>query len=113
MRVNLTPGQQRFLIASASKGKTLKDFSLDRGIPYSTFKKYYQEAVLLPDELFNRLIEISSLRKGDFNFTYLDENWGRSLGGKAGMAVLRDRYKDKIKGWRVLGGRNSRKKKLK
>jgi len=106
-RVNLVPSEQRRLIANcmARKGN-LKILSRDLGVSYSSMKKYYQEVLLLPESLFKKLLGISGFSERDFNFTYLDAKWGSSVGGEKGMAVLREKYGDKILGWRRRGGLN-------
>jgi hypothetical protein len=57
---------------------------INRGIEvnYSTLKNYYNEDRLIPEVLFNELIEISGLNKNEFDFEIIDENWGQIKGGK-------------------------------
>ena len=52
------------------------------GINYHTLKNYYSERRLLSGSLFEDLLEISGLKKSDFEFTEIAEKWGQSKGGK-------------------------------
>ena len=58
----------------------LIQFGLD--VKYSALKNYYQGTRLIPEDLFNELIEISRLNKNDFEFEILRKNWGQIKGGK-------------------------------
>jgi hypothetical protein len=49
---------------------------------YENLKNYYSERRLLPRDLFEDMIYLAKLKKKDFRFSYLDENWGRVKGGK-------------------------------
>ena len=51
---------------------------------YSTLKNYYNESRLLPDFIFEELLEIAGLFKEDVDFDFLENNWGQKLGGRSG-----------------------------
>ncbi len=52
------------------------------GVSYQTLKNYYSERRLLSESLFEELLQISNLKKGNFDFRVVDENWGQVVGGK-------------------------------
>ncbi|MBU2104517.1 MAG: hypothetical protein KKF67_01950 [Nanoarchaeota archaeon] len=107
-RIKLKQGQQKKIIAEAAKGVgSLKKLGANMNIPYSTMKKYNQELFLLPERLFNKILELTQLEKEDLDITYLQSNWGAKIGGKKGMATLQKRYPDKIIEWRKKGIKNS------
>ena len=58
----------------------LIQFGLDA--KYSALKNYYQGSRLIPQDLFEELLELSRLDKKDFEFEILGENWGKIKGGK-------------------------------
>jgi hypothetical protein len=51
-------------------------------VPYSTLKNYYTESRLLPEDLFDELLEVSGILKEDLEFEIFNDNWGRAMGGK-------------------------------
>jgi hypothetical protein len=57
---------------------------INRGIDvnYSTLKNYFTEQRLIPESLFNELIEMGDLNKNDFDFQIVDDNFGQVIGGK-------------------------------
>jgi len=57
---------------------------INRGaeVNYSTLKNYFNEDRLIPEELFNELIELGGLSRKDFNCETINENWGQIKGGK-------------------------------
>jgi len=106
-RVNLIPGQESELIRLSSlKIGSLKELSKKIKTPYSTMKKYSQERLLLPEGLFEDLLNLSGVKKRHLTFTYLEKHWGCSIGGKGGIVVINTKYKNKITSWRKKGGRN-------
>lgn len=52
------------------------------GIPYSTLKSYFCENRTLPDGFFHDLCYLSKVDFEKLDVEYLDENYGRVLGGK-------------------------------
>ncbi|MBI3334186.1 hypothetical protein HYZ97_01760 [Candidatus Pacearchaeota archaeon] len=113
-RVKLLKGVQRdILLRSALKLGSLHALANRLGIPYSTIKNYSLETRLLPEDLFNRILSLSSLRKKDIHFSLLDANWGRVLGAKKGMAALEAKFPQKIEAWRAMARVNSAKRREK
>jgi hypothetical protein len=57
---------------------------INRGIEvnYSTLKNYFNEDRLMPENIFNQLIEISGMNENNFNYGVLNGNWGQVKGGK-------------------------------
>jgi hypothetical protein len=51
-------------------------------IPYSTMKNYYSEKRLMSKELFNDLCYLAKIDSENLNIAYLEDNWGKSKGGK-------------------------------
>jgi hypothetical protein len=85
-RIKFDKGQQRkFILGVLSKINcpSLREL-INRGIEvnYSTLKNYFNEDRLMPENIFNQLIEISGLNKKEFNFEILEENWGQVKGGE-------------------------------
>ncbi|MBI2628849.1 hypothetical protein HYW74_02100 [Candidatus Pacearchaeota archaeon] len=100
-RVKLNKGKQRELLFNvASRIGSLRKLSISLKIPYSTIKEYAQEKFLIPESLFNYLIEYLLIDKESLEVTYLSANWGASIGGKKGIKSLERKYPDKIKEWR-------------
>jgi hypothetical protein len=86
IRIKFNKGQQRKFIQdviSKINCPSLREL-INRGIEvnYSTLKNYFNESRLIPENIFNQLIEISELNKKEFNFEILEENWGQIKGGK-------------------------------
>ncbi len=50
-------------------------------VKYSALKNYYSGIRLIPLDLFNEIIEISGLSRGDFDFEVVEAHWGQKLGG--------------------------------
>lgn len=106
-RIKLEKNKQRELILIASKKTgSIKKLSLNTNVPYSTLKKYSQELFLLPEDIFNKIIEITKTRKEELNIQYLPENWGRIMGGKRGMEALQKKYPKEIVKWRKKRRKN-------
>jgi hypothetical protein len=85
-RVRFKKGEQRAFFDSVIE--RLKVGSL-RGIlqfgfeiSYSTLKNYYTESRLLSEDLFDELLEVSGILKKDLEFEILNDNWGRTKGGR-------------------------------
>lgn len=86
MRIKFSKGKQREFFKKILENincPSLREL-INRGIDvnYSTLKNYYSEERLIPEYLFNELIEISSLNRDNFNFELIEENWGKIKGGK-------------------------------
>ncbi len=108
-RVKFPKGEQRKLILElVLKEGSLKSVSERLGVPYSTMKNYACEDRLLPESLFDTLLNSLSKDRRDLDIHYLEGNWGRILGGKKGMITLESKYPHKIKQWRALARLNSR-----
>lgn len=108
-RIKLKQGQQKELIINAAKKiGSLKQLSIKISVPYSTLKKHNQELFLLPENLFNKILNLSSIKKEDLDITYLSNNWGAKIGGKKGMATLQRKYPKEIIKWRKKAIMNSR-----
>jgi len=107
-RVKLESGEQRELILNAANNfGSLKNLAIKLKIPYPTFKNYFQEARLLPERLFDKIIKLSSVKKDGLNVSYLKYNWGKIKGGEKGMKTLEKRYPNQILEWRRKGLKNS------
>ncbi|MFH1311517.1 MAG: LAGLIDADG family homing endonuclease [Nanoarchaeota archaeon] len=106
--VKLKIGEQRKLFTLlANKFGSLKKVADLWGIPYSSLKNYSLEILFLPEKLFDKILGSLSIKKESLNFTYLNTNWGKSLGGKRGMAALQKKYPKKIIKWRKKARKNS------
>ena len=87
-RIKFGRGEQRKFLdlviekTSSPSLRGLLQFGLET--KYSTLKNYYNESRLLPEFLFDELLEFADLSKGDVEFELLDGNWGRVKGGKIG-----------------------------
>lgn len=100
-RVKLNKGKQRELILILSnKFGSVRKMAKKFGIPYSTMKGYFEEVRLLPENLFNKILSLSNMKKNDLKISYLSANWGSILGGKMGMKALERKYPKKILQWR-------------
>ncbi len=115
MRVLFKKGEQRKFILKCCDGYNLPEFlELNKIIiPCSTFRKYYQERLTLPYDIFERLCKCSKIDRNSFNFKLLEDNWGLVKGGKKGIKTLSKNYKNELKEWRSKGGKNSISKILK
>ena len=86
MRVKFEKGKQREFIKKVLENlncPSLREL-ISRGIStnYSSLKNYFIEEYLLPEELFNELVELSLINKSDFDFELVKDNWGQVKGGK-------------------------------
>jgi hypothetical protein len=86
MRIKFAKGKQREFIKRVLEKincPSLREL-INRGaeVNYSTLKNYFNEDRLIPEELFNELIELGGLNKKEFNFETINENWGQINGGK-------------------------------
>ncbi len=61
---------------------SLKELSNRVGINYSSLKNYFNEERTLPENLFDDLCFISKIEKKDLKVEFLDENYGKVIGGK-------------------------------
>lgn len=104
MRVKLKKGEQRALIATTmQKYNSLKAVAQQLQIPYPTLKNYFQENILLPKEIFDKLLKLSHEEEKDFDASYLPENWGKRIGGQRGAKTLLRKYKKELVEWRKKG----------
>ena len=55
--------QREFILNLANKYGSLKNLGLKLCISYSTIKKYAQEVLLLPENIFNKIIKLSKINK--------------------------------------------------
>ncbi|MFH0890280.1 MAG: LAGLIDADG family homing endonuclease [Candidatus Aenigmatarchaeota archaeon] len=109
MRILFEKNQQRRFIEAVCKklNKNLKEMSHDL-IGYSALKKYRCEELLLPEEVADKLTELSKINWRNFKYRkILPENWGTSKGGKIGYNSLIKKYPQMIAKWRQLGIKNS------
>lgn len=101
-RVKLSSGKQRELILNlGEKFGSIRKLAQELVIPYSTMKNYSLEVSFLPENLFERIVDLSQINKSELDFSYLQGNWGQLIGGRAGMVALEKKYPDKIKVWRM------------
>ena len=113
-RVKLKQELQKEIFRNlAKKYGSVKKISINFSLPYSTIKKYACGSRTLPEDLFNKIISEADLDKNKLKFNYLDEDWGRKLGAKRGMASLEKKYPTKLKEWKLLGSKNSALSRLK
>lgn len=86
MRVKFQKGKQREFLKKVLVNlncpslNALNQFGFN--IPYSTLKNYYSEARTLPFLLFKDLSYISKINENDFKVKFLEDNYGKILGGK-------------------------------
>ena len=107
-RVKLKHGEQRKLFLSlAIKFGSVRRVATEWKIPYSTLKNYSLEERYMPEFLFDKILKSLSLEKNNFEIYYLDANWGRRKGSRLGMAVLKNKYPDKLLEWRRAGIRKA------
>ena len=107
-RIKLRKGMQKEIINKAAKtNRSLKELAKKVEISYSLIRKYNQEKLLMPENLFNKLLNITSVNKKKIKIEYLQQNWGKRLGGLKGMETLKKKYPDKISLWRKNGLKNS------
>ena len=110
-RIKLPTGKQREFIdlvksnLNVSSLRGILQFGID--VPYSTLKKYYNEKLSLPQDLFENLCRLSKINFKDIRFEYISDNWGQIVGGKKGIMVLHKKYPEKIKIWGRLAMLNS------
>lgn len=86
MRIKFAKGKQREFIKKLLEKincPSLREL-INRGIEinYSTLKNYFNEERLIPEDLFNELIELGELNKKEFDFEIINESWGQIKGGK-------------------------------
>ncbi|HIH52523.1 hypothetical protein J4412_03065 [Candidatus Pacearchaeota archaeon] len=85
-RIKFREGEQRkFLIEVLKKLNcpTLRAFNqFGFEIPYSTWKNYFSEARLLPEELFNQICFLSKFEIQTLEIQRLENYWGQIKGGK-------------------------------
>lgn len=116
-RVNLGIGKQRSLILLlVDKVGSLKNIAENMQLSYSSLKKYAQESLLLPENIFEEIIKQLNYSKDNLSFSYLDAHWGRKIGSKNGMKALEKKYPEKIKLWRknaLIKSHENRLKKIK
>jgi len=80
-------GQRKFLDLVVARLRAVSvrgvlQFGFD--IPYSTLKNYYNGSRLLPGGLFDDLCAVANISKDSLSFEFVNENWGKVLGGRVG-----------------------------
>lgn len=86
-RVKFKRGEQRKFLervineSGAPSLRALNQFGFD--FSYSTLKNYFNEERTLPEDLFLDFCKLIGANVSDFDFDFLDENWGQVKGGKA------------------------------
>jgi len=78
-------GQKKFLKevlirTNCSSIHNFEQFGFD--VPYSTLKNYFSEIRLLPKDFFDKLCYLAKIDSSNFKIEFLDDNWGKSKGGK-------------------------------
>jgi|APSaa5957512622_1039677.scaffolds.fasta_scaffold33538_1 hypothetical protein len=87
--------------------ENLKVLSKKTGISYSTLKKYCGEYLLMPRSTFQILCNTGDIGETSFNYKIKDGDWGQIKGGKRGIEVLMQKYKEEIPSWRKKAIQNS------
>lgn len=83
MRIRLKRGKQRELILKAKQGKTWQEISKELKVSKDYLRiDLYNENRLLDSKLFAKLSKIASLNFSRYIKDRLEDNWGRSIGGK-------------------------------
>ena len=107
-RINLGKNEQNKLILKASKEiGSIKELSFKINVSHSTLKKYSQELFFLPENVFNKIIEITKTKEKELKIKYLPSNWGTIKGGKKGMKTLQNKYCKELIKWRKKGSKNA------
>lgn len=107
-RVQLKKGvQRRIIMGVANDLGSLKNLAIELNIPYSTLKNYALETILLPEKLFEKIVELSKIQRETLKVFYLQCNWGMIKGGKKGMATLQKKYSKELIEWRKKGFKNT------
>ena len=87
-RIKFKAGEQRKFLdlviekTSSPSLRGLLQFGLETN--YSTLKNYYLESRLLPENLFEELLEFARMSREEVEFEEVDGNWGRVKGGRIG-----------------------------
>ena len=81
----ITPTQRKFLDLCISNLdcvslRGLLDYGFE--IKYDALKSYYSTRRLLPKDFFDNICVIAKINKDNLKFKIIDENWGKSKGGK-------------------------------
>lgn len=87
MRIKFKKNEEREFLKKVLENlncPSLKELSNRVGINYSSLKNYFNEERTLPENLFNDLCYISQIDKKTLDVEFLDENYGRVIGGKKG-----------------------------
>lgn len=108
--------QRTFLLDSCKRTdcKSLRALSYKMNLNYSTLKKYAREELLLPLRLAYVLSKTAKLDLKAYGIKYiLPPEWGASKGGKIGIRVLNNRYKNSLRVWRKKGNKRWRLKPIK
>lgn len=85
MRVKFHKGQQRRFFKEVLENANCPSLRnlIERGfdIPYSTLKSYFNENRTLPKELFDNLSILGNINLQNYEFSFLEDNWGKVKGG--------------------------------
>jgi hypothetical protein len=82
MRIKLQKGKQKELILKAKENKTWKELSIITGINEKHLcQNLKNEKVLLSNESYKKLSEISKMNFDKYIEKRLNDNWGKSKGG--------------------------------
>ena len=85
MRIKFRENKQKEFLKKVLENlncPSLKELSNRVGINYSSLKNYFNEERTLPQNLFNDLCYISQIGRENLDVEFLDENYGRVLGGR-------------------------------
>jgi len=73
---------------------------------YELLKKQHQERLFFEESDFLRLCKLGKIKPSSLEIERLEDNWGKILGGKRGMKVMRLKYANRLKYWAEKGGRS-------
>ena len=114
-RISLEGKSREFFdkILENSGLQNLKILSKKTGLSYSNLKKYCGEYLMIPRSIFQILCDFGLISQTSLNYKIKKSNWGQIKGGKKGIEVLMQKYKEEIPSWRKKAIQNSSSKRTK
>jgi len=100
--------QKRFIDYAMQKlNFNLREMAKYFDVDYERIKKYRQGKCHIPEKFYIRVCKRCRINPKSLNISYLQRNWGQVLGGKRGFQTLKLKFGEALKLWRIKGGRNS------
>ncbi len=108
VRVKFAREQQKQFIdyALQNLNSNLRELAGKLKISYELIKKCRQEVCSIDEKVFLKICNLVKINPRELDVTFLEDGWGQVKGGKIGILIMTEKYREKLRLWRARGGKN-------